>query len=322
MPIKVRPATPEDRLSLLALFRAAFGTDASADEWAWKYDRCPTPSVSVGAFDGTRALGFFGGLGTRLRGAEGDRSVVAAVDVMTDPAVRSLGRRGLFQEVGEEFFRENGARGAPFVLGFPNDRHRLVGERTLAYRAIEPARQWSRPLFSAPSPRRSLRGRLLRRRRGSDLSPGHESLAEAVHARAGWRSDRSRKTLDWRFAARPGVAYEMHELLDLRGRSRAYASLRIAGERALLVDLQAADESSGEVVDLLDGVVEALRHTPARTLELRAGSASPLAARAGELGFKALATDTHFTARALDASFDVDRAARAFDYRFLDHDVF
>ncbi|HEX5854721.1 MAG TPA: GNAT family N-acetyltransferase [Thermoanaerobaculia bacterium] len=322
MPIVVRPATPGDRPSLLALFRTAFGADASADEWAWKYDRCPHPSISVGAFDGTRALGFFGGLGTRLRGAAGDRPGVSAVDVMTDPAARTLGRRGLFQEVAEEFFRENGAAGAPFVLGFPNDRHRLAGERTLAYRSVEPARQWTRPLPSAPPYRRSLRGRLLRRRRGPALSAGHDSLAEAVHARAGWRSDRSRQTLDWRFAARPGVAYEMHELLDLRGRSRAYASVRLAGERALLVDLLAADETSGEVVDLLDGIVEALRETPARTLELRAGSASPLAARAGELGFSALATDTHFTARALDSGFDVDSAARAFDYRFLDHDVF
>ena len=157
--------------------------------------------------------------------------------------------------------------------------------------------------------------------RGTSLSPGHAALAGALHARAGWRSDRSAATLAWRYA-RPGVAYDLFELLDRRGDSRAYAAVRLVGDRALLVDLQAADEAAGDVADLLDAVGEAHVDGPhgrsscaqgVRPSSRRAppSSASPRSA-----------TDTHFTVRSLDPAFDVDAAARAFDYRALDHEIF
>ncbi len=320
MPVEVRPATPADRPALLALFREAFGAEASPEDWAWKYDRCPHAAVSVGAFDRGKAIGFFGGLGTRYRGREGDLPGLAAVDVMTAPSSRALGRSTLFQRVGSEFFERNGAAGAPFVLGFPNHRHRRVGESTLGYLSVEPAAEWTRPIGRLGLLKR-LRRRRLRHRRGSAVSVAHDALAEALHARPGWRTDRSRTTLDWRFA-RPGVSYDVHELLDGRGHSTAYAALRTVADRALLVDLQAADEGGGAVADLLDAIEETLGRTAARTLVLRAGSASGLAARAAELGFVGADTDTHFTVRPFHPAFGVARAAAVFDYRFLDHDVF
>ncbi len=320
MPVDVRPATPADRPALLALFRAAFGAEASPEDWAWKYDRCPHPAVSVGAFDGEKSIGFFGGLGTRYRGREGDLPGLSAVDVMTAPTSRALGRLTLFQRIGSDFFERNGAAGAPFVLGFPNARHLLMGKRTLGYISVEPAAEWTRSVGGQRLLSR-LRWRRLRHRRGSAVSAAHDALAEVVHARAGWRTDRSRSTLDWRLA-RPGVSYDVHELLDGRGHSTAYAALRLVADRALLVDLQAADEGGGAVAELLDAITEALAGTGARTLVLRAGSASGLAARAAELGFAPAPSDTHFTVRPFHPAFDLARAAPAFDYRFLDHDVF
>jgi lysine/ornithine N-monooxygenase len=89
------------------------------------------------------------------------------------------------------------------------------------------------------------------------------------------------------------------------------------------VDLQVADETSGAVFDLLDGVAEALRGTGAAHLALRAARASRLAQRLeAEGGFAPTPTDCHFEVRLLDETFDLDRASRAFDYRYLDHDVF
>ncbi|HTS02943.1 MAG TPA: GNAT family N-acetyltransferase, partial [Thermoanaerobaculia bacterium] len=166
----LRPSAPSDRPALLRLFREAFGSDASPAEWEWKYDRAPHRAVSVGAFEGARALGYFGGLGTRFRGASGDLPGLSAVDVMTAPSARALGRRTLFQELGETFFRLNGEAGAPFVLGFPNDRHRRAGERTLSYLSIEPAAQWERPA-ARPGLVRGLRRRFRRIVRGAGLSP-------------------------------------------------------------------------------------------------------------------------------------------------------
>jgi Acetyltransferase (GNAT) domain len=321
MSVSVRPAEETDRPALFELFSVAFGSPADPAEWAWKYDRNPNPSVSVVAEESGRIVGFFGGFGTRYRGAEGDFPGVAGVDVMTDPSARTLGRRTLFQKLGLEFFRVNGEKGVPFGFGFPNERARLAAEKTMDYRPVEPARQWTRALV-APSLLGRLRRRFLKIRVSETFSPAHDALAETLHVRAGWRTDRSRATMNWRFAARPNVSYVVHELVNGRGHSRACAVLRIAGERGLLVDLQASDEGSGAVVDLLDAVRESLRGTTATHLVLRAGTSSRLAARATELGFVSSPTDTHFEVRSFTSAFDLERAAPAFDYRFLDHEIF
>lgn len=321
MSVSVRPAEEADRPALFELFAVAFSSPADPAEWVWKYDRNPNPSVSVVAEEGGRIVGFFGGFGTRYRGAEGDFPGVAGVDVMTHPSARTLGRRTLFQKLGLEFFRVNGERGVPFGFGFPNERHRLAAEKTIGYRPVEPALQWTRALV-APSLLGRLRRRLLRIRVAETFSPAHDALAEALHARAGWRTDRSRKTMNWRFAARPNVSYVVHELVNGRGGSNGCAVLRISGARGLLVDLQTSDEGSGAVADLLDAVGESLRGTTATHLVLRAGTSSRLAARAAELGFVSAPTDTHFEVRPFTSEFDLERAAPAFDYRFIDHEIF
>jgi hypothetical protein len=321
MATDVRPAAPADRPQLLALFRAAFGCEASADEWVWKYDRNPNPAISaVAAVDG-QIVGFYGAFGTRYRGAQGDFPGVSAVDVMTDPAARKLGRHAVFNALGEGYCRLNRDAGAPFYFGFPHERHRLLGERLLGYRSVEPAGEWTRPLGASGFLRR-LRTRLRRARASAGLSDGHAALAEALHARPGWRTDRSKATLAWRFS-RPGVAYLVRELPGPRGCSRGYATVRVVGDRALLVDLQVADETSGAVFDLLDDVAEALRGSGAAHLALRAARTSRLAQRLeGEGGFLPAAVDCHFEVRSLDEAFDLGRASRAFDYRFVDHDIF
>lgn len=321
MTINVRPAAPADRPALLALFRAAFGGEASAEEWAWKYDRNPNPAASAVAVVDGKIAGFYGGFGTRYRGAAGDLPGVSAVDVMTDPAARRLGRHAVFKDLGEAYCRLNREAGAPFYFGFPHERHRALGERLLGYLSVESVGEWTRPLGAQGFLRR-LRTRLRTARASAGLSTGHVALAEALHARPGWRTDRSRATLDWRFS-RPGSSYLVRELPGRRGASRGYAAVRVVGDRALLVDLEVADETSGGVFDLLDDVAEALRGSTASLLVLRAARVSRLAQRLEvEGGFAPVAGDCHFEVRPLDPAFDLARAAPAFDYRFLDHDVF
>ncbi len=317
----VRPAVPADRPELLAVFRAAFQAEASADEWNWKYDRNPNPAVSAVAVVDGRIAGFYGGFGTRYRGSGGDFPGVSAVDVMTDPRTRKLGRQAVFKDLGEAYCRLNRDAGAPFYFGFPHERHRVLGERLLGYRSVEPAGEWTRPL-GTPGLLRRLRTRLRSVRASTGLSSAHDALAESLHARPGWRTDRSRATLDWRFA-RPGAAYLVSELPGPRGASRGYAAVRVVGDRALLVDLEVADEESGAVFDLLEDVAGGLLGTAAACLALRAARSSRLAQRLeSEGGFVPAAADCHFEVRLLDEAFDLDRGARAFDYRFLDHDVF
>lgn len=322
MSFAFRAAAPADRPALFRLFEAAFGQPADPAMWEWKYDANPHPATSVvGLLEG-EIVGFFGGVGTRYRGAGGDLPGVSAADVMTHPLHRRLGRTSLFVAMGLEFFRRAAGAGAPFVFGFPNERHRKTGERSLDYASIEPAAEWVRPL-GRPSLLGRLRRRFLRARAVDRLSRAHDALAEAVHSRSGWRSDRSRKALDWRFAPHAGAAYRLVELLDRRGASHGYAALRVAGEKGLLADLQLRDEGSGDLADLLDAAAEGLSGTAARTVVLRAPTWSRLARRAEEeFGFVRAASDCHFEIRPLDPSFDAPAAGRAFDYRFADHEIF
>jgi hypothetical protein len=318
----VRIATEADRPSVLELFERAFRAAADPAEWAWKYDGNPNRADSIVAVDGTSVVGFFGGLGTLYRGAEGALPGVAATDVMTDRRARTLGRRPLFATLFEVFCSACASRGIPFVFGFPNERARLAGEKTNGYQPVEPAAQWARPL-PAPHLIGRLRRRLLRIRAGEAFSRPHDALAETLHARAGWRTDRSSRVLNWRFFARPNAEYRSLQLLDLGGRSLGYAVVRVVIDRALLVDLQVRDEESGTIADLIQAVSDSLAGTPATRLEFRAPSRSRTARRlAGELGFSPIPTDTYFEVRPFDAGFDIAKASRAFDYRFVDHEIF
>jgi hypothetical protein len=319
--LSIRIAEAADRPRLFELFGKAFGAPASPAEWAWKYDQNPNRAASVVAVKDAWIVGFYGGFGTRYRGAEGNLPGVSASDVMTDPAARTLGRRALFATLVAGFCRVCTDAGMPFGFGFPNDRHRLAGEKVIGYRSVEPAAQWERPL-QAETRRGRLRLRLLRARAGEPFGRAHEALSEVLHARAGWRTERTPRALNWRFLERPGGLYTTIQLVDLRGRSRAYAVVRLVGDRALLVDVQARDESDAEWGDLLDAVAENLSGTSATRLELRAASRSRLARAAPALGFAPIPTDTYFEVRPFDPAFDLDNAGRAFDYRFCDHEIF
>ncbi len=320
MTVHVRRAEAEDRPTLMRLFTSVFGSPPASGEWEWKYDRNPSRAASVGAFEGDEAIGFFGGLATRFVGGGADLPGTSGVDVMTAPAARRLGRSGVYREMGQRFVEENRVLGIPFYFGFPNDRHRLAGERLLGFRTVERAGQWIRPV-ARPTLARRLRSRLRPVRVVEAFGPGHDALAERLCARPGVRTDRSRTALAWRFGNRPGVRYLLLEASGGR-ESAGYAVLRFVGERALIVDLQAADEAGGAVVDLLTAASMEAAGMGARTLELRASRRGALAGRASELGFQELASDTCLELIPIDPAYPFDEAFRSFDYRFGDHDVF
>lgn len=320
MSVSVRPAEEADRAALFELYAAAFGSPADPATWTWKYDRNPNRATCAVAVADGRIVGYYGGFGTRYRGAEGDFPGVSASDVMTDARARTLGRRALFATLVEGFCGFCADAGMPFGFGFPNERHRLAGEKTIGYLPVEPVTEWVKEL-RAPALLSRLKRRFLRVVVDEGFGPSHDGLAEALHARAGWRTERSREVLEWRFRSRPGAGYRIFQLHDRGGHSRAFAVVRVVGDRAVLADLQAAEERSGDVADLLDAVAGEL-HASARTLELRAGSRSVLAERAPELGFSPRASDTTFEVRLFDPAFDIGTAGRTFDYRFGDHEIF
>ena len=310
-----RDFLPDDLPDLARVFREAFGGELSVAEWTWKYVDSPFHGASVVAVVDGRPEGFYGAWATRYRGAAGNLPGVAAVDVMTSRAAQALGRHVVFRELALTFSARNGDLGAPFFFGFPNDRHRIMGEKLLDYVEVERCGEWE--ATALPARRRTL---FRRTARGARFGTPHASLAEMLHGRGGWRSDRSGRILNWRFFDRPGAIYDVVQLLALSGRSRGYAVVRKEGPVGRIVDFQVRDESGADVPDLLAAVAEA---GPAERWIVRGPRQGILAARwTGELGFTERVSDCSFTVRRLTDGFEVLEAARAFDYRFSDHDVF
>lgn len=321
MVFSFRPARPNDRPAIFSLFRTAFKLEPDPADWSWKYDRNPRPAVSVVADDGGRIVGFFGAMGTRYRGADGDLPGASSGDIMTDSSVRVLGKSALFRELGNAYRDLNVAAGIPFDFGFPHERSGRVVERLLGYVRVEPCRETGRRLDAPPLVGR-LRRRFLRLREGTTFGAGWASFAERLHARPGWRTDRSADVVAWRLA-RPGFAYRAFQLLDLRGRCRGSAVTALRDDRVLLVDLQIADDGSSDLPDLVAGVHEALRGSPAGRLVLRSPREGLLARRLEEeLGFREEPSDTALHVRAFVPGVDAAAVGRSLDYRFWDHDVF
>jgi hypothetical protein len=159
-------------------------------------------------------------------------------------------------------------------------------------------------------------------RRVEDVSSGHDVLAEALHTRAGWRPDRSRAVVSWRFAKRPGFEYRIHEAVDRRGASQGFCVVRVIGERAVVADLQLLDESSGLLADLLRSATEGLG-AGVTNVAVRCPQTGWLTRRlVSELGFAPEESDCHLEVRPLAPSFDLERAAPLFDYRYADHEIF
>ena len=123
--------------------------------------------------------------------------------------------------------------------------------------------------------------------------------------------------------SRPGFSYRVFQLLDLRARVRGVAVTTVREGRALVLELQVGDESSSDLPDLVGAVHEALHGTPVERLFVRSPREGVVARRlTAELGFAAEPSDTVLLVRPFDPGFDLMAAGRAFDYRFLDHDVF
>lgn len=315
----LRLLRPEDFPALVALSKEAFGAAIPEAEWPWKYGDAPFRAPSLVAERDGALLGFFGAWATRYRGAGVDLPGVAAVDVMTGRAARALGRLGVFRRLALAFFAANGEAGAPFVFGFPNDRHRETGERLLDYVEVERCGALEAPPSRLPSRRLAPFRRVAR---GVPFGRAHAPLAEALHARPGLRADRSAPSVEWRFRRRPGVAYDVVQLLDLLGRSRGYAAVRLYGPVARLVDLQVRDEEGADLPDLLSAVAASALPSGTAAVSVRLPRSGLLARRlAGELGFGEGTTDCSLTVRRLREDADLG-AARLFDYRFSDHDVF
>ncbi len=281
--VAVRPYRPDDFGALQRLFRRAFESELPEDLWRWKYERSPFRHLGVvGEKDGL-VVAYYGGWVWRIRGAGRVLEALALNDTMTDPAVRMAGRHPILVPLHEAVLSFAREQGVGSYGGFPNPRAARFGSRFLGYRYERLLRlQASAESLVAPLPAG------LSVTIGQTFGEGHDRLASRIHALPGFRTERSRDVLNWRFHARPDRYYGVYEV-EGRDGPEAYAVVSTVGPLALLVDLQAPGESrSPALAALLSAVAADLVPRGISQLRTAVSKSSPLASRLADgFGFAA-----------------------------------
>jgi hypothetical protein len=219
--ISVRPTEAGDLPGLSALFESRFGHPLAPEEWTWKYRQLPGEArslVAVKAVDAIDAVDAPGSaprggaevvahagalrLPARWRGAQG--GIWQLVDFVGRSAGRGL--RPALVKLGQRLLADLPGDGdAPWVFGFPSDRHFRLGERVFGYRPLLTLAQLAGPLPEAGGGPGNATGLW------SGDSCG--DWAEAVWERCavpGVR--RSSAFLNWRYWARPRRYYRFYRL--------------------------------------------------------------------------------------------------------------
>jgi hypothetical protein len=264
--ISLRPTEPGDLPGLSALFESRFGHPLAPEEWTWKYRQLPGEARSLVAVSAVEApevpeavhavraaVGAAGAAGAgevvahagalrlpaRWRGSQG--GIWQLVDFVGRAAGRGL--RPALVKLGERLLADLPGDGdAPWLFGFPSDRHFRLGERVFGYRPLLTIAQLAGPLPQSPpsQPTVPITGVA----DGGD--PGNDTglwsgdscgdWAEAVWescAVAGVR--RSAAFLNWRYWARPHRYYRFYRLRQ-RG-VEGLAVFAFVGEEAWATEL-------------------------------------------------------------------------------------
>ena len=148
--ISVRPAEAGDLPGLSALFASRFGHPLAPEEWIWKYRQLPGVARSMVAVDAAGGVVAHAGalrLAARWRGGQG--GIWQLVDFVGRAAGRGL--RPALVQLGRQLLAVRRQIGeAPWIFGFPSERHFRLGERVFGYRPLLTLPQLAGPLPEAP----------------------------------------------------------------------------------------------------------------------------------------------------------------------------
>lgn len=225
--IETRPTRPEDLAALSALFAGRFGHPLAAEEWEWKYRRLPGEARSLVALDAAgRVVAHAGALRLPARWRGGEGGIWQLADFLgaphggLRPALVTLGRE-LLADLPRDFSTSGDA---PWIFGFPSERHFRLGERVFGYR----------PLLAF----RPLEGEIPEGRAGGRVETGDScgAWAEAVWERCGVLGvRRSTAFLNWRYHARPVRYYRFYRLFG--GGEEGFAVFAFVGTEAWAAEL-------------------------------------------------------------------------------------
>jgi hypothetical protein len=223
--VELRATKPEDLPGLSALFELRFGHPLTPEEWRWKYEQVPGEARSwVAVAPGGEVIAHAGALCLPGRWSGGEAGVWQLVDFAGTTAKRGL--RPAFVELGRALLADlPRPNDAPFLFGFPSERHFRLGGKVFGYQPLTEIPIWAGEL-PEPAP-------------GEGETEKHD-LAFAG-AQAIWEGctvlgvRRTAELLNWRYYARPHRYYRFYRLLA--GERSGLAVFGFVGEEARAAEL-------------------------------------------------------------------------------------
>ena len=148
--LTIRAYRPGDENSVLDLFRRAFGVDRSFAHWRWEFEDDPfgTQHITVALDDAGRVVGHFAGYPVPFRDGSEDFLAHQMGDVMTDPAVRHIGRgpTNVFVRCMLHFYETFSDGRIAFNYGFNVGNVQKLFLRYLRGQVVEPVAYRARDL--------------------------------------------------------------------------------------------------------------------------------------------------------------------------------
>jgi hypothetical protein len=312
--VSFRPTTSEDLPALANFFAGRFGRAWTPEEWAWKYRTILAGAgearslLAVG--EGGEILAHAGALCLPARWPAGeagdarDGGIWQLVDFAGTPRRRGL--RPPLVELGRQLLADLPRPGdAPWIFGFPSERHFRLGERVFGYRPLRVVEELGGPLPGDPAPAVKIKTEIAT---GDSCGPWAEAVWEACGVR-GVR--RSAAFLNWRYHARPHRYYRFYRLAS--GLAEGLAVFAFVGEEAWAAELWLP--SAGEWYPSLLAVAADLRAAGLRSW--RFWPAAPLA----PLGLSPTGEHRFIGCRGRLGGEDPVAAAAGFHFAMGDYDV-
>ncbi|HKV11008.1 MAG TPA: hypothetical protein VJ725_22905 [Thermoanaerobaculia bacterium] len=221
----MRSTRPEDLPSLGALFSDRFGHGLSPEEWTWKYRAIPGEGRSLVAEISGEVVAHAGALCLPARWRGGEAGIWTLVDFAG--TTRRRGLRPALVELGRQLLADLPRKGdAPWIFGFPSERHFRLGERTFGYRPLTTAEIFGGEIPEAAVPQG------VRIETGDSAGDWAEALWESCGV-LGVR--RSAAFLNWRYWARPNRYYRFYRLFS--GEMEGFAVFSFLGEETWAAEL-------------------------------------------------------------------------------------
>ncbi|HEV8583012.1 MAG TPA: hypothetical protein VGX68_28425 [Thermoanaerobaculia bacterium] len=224
--ISLRPTREEDLPGLVAFLTERFGRAWTPEEWRWKYRSLPGGSRSWVAVEAGGAIAAHAGaLRLPARWRRGETGIWQLVDFAG--TVRKRGLRPALVELGILMLEDLPGKGdAPWIFGFPSERHFRLGERSFGYHPLVELEELGGSIPEEPAPKGT------HIETGDSCGDWAEAVWEACEV-AGVR--RSAAFLNWRYHARPHRYYRFYRLAS--GGAEGLAVFAFVGEEAWAAEL-------------------------------------------------------------------------------------